>query len=299
MHRHCAGARAVGDPLLLPVDDVELQSTSQGVRNAARSRGAHTRQGRTCPVGSFTAVVRSAATSLPAYGSLMQRQMTFLPCKQSGATACFSWALPKWRTGGSPICRPSTRPHTTPPEPQRQTSSMRMSSWKASKPWVEPETSKRSPVSAAALQHTSNAGGGWRRAHLGPGARVCLRPGGAHHAGQEARLEGLGKQLPGYALLPVPRVAKGGHLLVHKRPHALAVGAVGSVVVGAAEQGGRGVCQSTAEQGNTRSCQLRACCVSCTTPGRRTAPGHRTAPCWPAWRSREAGLRHEPASVAL
>lgn len=32
-----------------------------------------------------------------------------------------------------PTWRPSTRPQTTPPDPQRQTSSMRMSSWNASK----------------------------------------------------------------------------------------------------------------------------------------------------------------------
>jgi hypothetical protein len=229
--------RTVCDPLLLAVHHIELRGAGSKSVSACvcmpqstmpRWQASHnSARRRTSPLGSFTAVVRSAATSLPAYGSEMQRQITLRPCgvctQQTGvgahtrtqmrvvshgregtrcvsatgvrergvAAACLQalgrdarfqrraakvehWRQPNlcgahsrvtthtrtqsrvvWRhsPGGACVqrgrravrrtrvsarvwcvraCSPSTRPHTTPPEPQRQISSMRMSSWNAS-----------------------------------------------------------------------------------------------------------------------------------------------------------------------
>lgn len=42
---------------------------------------------------------------------------------QSGATRFFISSLPKFSTGGNPICKPSMRPHNTPPLPHLQAAS--------------------------------------------------------------------------------------------------------------------------------------------------------------------------------
>lgn len=95
-------------------------------------------------------------TSDPASGSVMARQMIFSPRSTPGHTRCFSSSEANFSTGGQPIDRPPNRPHSTlqhdnrnaigmhstrrteanankayPPEPQRESSSVRMNSHQA------------------------------------------------------------------------------------------------------------------------------------------------------------------------
>eukprot|EP00957_Ditylum_brightwellii_P059657 4528139-Ditylum_brightwellii.AAC.1 len=63
------------------------------------------------------------ATSLPAYGSVIAKQMNFSPRKQGPEMRSFISSLPKCNTGGKPMPRPPNKPQHTPPEPQRANSS--------------------------------------------------------------------------------------------------------------------------------------------------------------------------------
>jgi len=71
-------------------------------------------------------------TSLPAPGSVMQRQMIFSPARHSRTTrSCNARfpGIPKLSTGGMPIPSPPIIAHAMPP-PHRDPSSTLMSSWK-------------------------------------------------------------------------------------------------------------------------------------------------------------------------
>jgi hypothetical protein len=57
-------------------------------------------------------------------------EATFSPERQAGTTRSLRGFAPKFSTGGSPMLRPPKRAQTTPPEPQRESSSIAMSSWK-------------------------------------------------------------------------------------------------------------------------------------------------------------------------
>jgi hypothetical protein len=140
-------------------------------------------------------------------------------------------------------CKPSTSPHTTPPEPQRQISSMRMSSWKASKFCGAAGARVRAGAKRAALRQQPNRRGlrarcgAAARTRLGRGPRVRGGPRRPHHARQEARLERLDEELPRNRLCAVPRVAVRRHLRVHERAHLGAPRAVRRRVVRAARGG--------------------------------------------------------------
>jgi hypothetical protein len=66
------------------------------------------------------------------YGSVIAKQMFLLPSRHPGTTLAFISSEPKCKTGGKPIPRPPTRPQRAPPDPQRESSSQTMNSWKAS-----------------------------------------------------------------------------------------------------------------------------------------------------------------------
>ena len=140
-------------------------------------------------------------------------------------------------------CRPSTRPHTTPPEPQRQISSMRMSSWNASKPFSHrrrqlPALCQRPNRLDPAAPPASHA----RRTHLRRRSGERHGPGWPHHTGQQPRRICLRKELSRHRLGAVPGVAVRRHLGVDERADLLAERAVrGGVVRAAPTTGGAGV----------------------------------------------------------
>ena len=106
--------------------------------------------------------------------------------RHAAAAAC---AVPR-------ACSPSTSPHTTPPEPQRQISSIKISSWKASNPCAAPMR-RRGALARRASQRPNRLGRFMYcpapRTHLGRRPGVRRRPGRPHHARQQARGVGFGE----------------------------------------------------------------------------------------------------------
>ena len=99
-------------------------------------------------------------------------------------------------------CSPSTSPHTTPPEPQRQISSIKISSWKASNPCAVP-TRRRSACYMATSQRPNRLGRftAPRRARTsGAGPAYAAGQGGPTTPGRRPAAKALAKSSRGIAL---------------------------------------------------------------------------------------------------
>ena len=87
------------------------------------------------------------ATSEPAEGSVMARQINFSPLKQGPTTLSCIAGEANFKTGGSPIAVPAVIPHYRPELPNLFISSYSTSSWKVSwTPKSTPQTTNFAPI---------------------------------------------------------------------------------------------------------------------------------------------------------
>lgn len=117
----------VGDPLLRPVDDVNITlpfssgSQPRDIRPSCQARTNNQRQN--------TPTVEGAL--LPS-GSVTPKQNRTFPFNISGRNRLFCSSLPKLITGGPPMEFPHPKAQITPKYPQRAISSITIMSWKPS-----------------------------------------------------------------------------------------------------------------------------------------------------------------------